>query len=194
MSTAMPKRTLDQSSIEASLRGAGVLENPTVLAALAKAVGYDPQRPKPHYDWAVRDVLEEVVPTVLGWTGTREDHLYRLGRATFIGWGATIVGRILSAPIGQATPQRALHLMTRLLNLNPQFGAHTLTQRGLCDFLISADGDPRHPPFVAGLVVPAVEVAGGQGVTWTAQATGLEAYTLDIRWEADGPPLTGVTL
>ena len=194
MSTPPPRRTLDQSSIEATLRGAGVLEHPAVLAALSQAVGYDPQRPQPTYDWSVHEVLEQIIPTVLGWPGTYDEHMYRLGRATFIGWGKTIVGRVLSAPIGQATPQRALQIMARLLSLNPQFGTHTLTHRGPRDFQISAANDPRHPWFIAGLVLPAVEVAGGQDILWTAQVSGPEAFTVDISWGSDGLPYQRVTL
>jgi uncharacterized protein (TIGR02265 family) len=189
-----PRRTLDQSSIEATLRGAGVLEDATVLAALAAAVGYDPQRPRPAYDWSVHVVLEEIIPAVLGWTGTHDDHMYRLGRATFIGWGKTIVGRVLSAPLGQATPQRALQIMARLLSLNPQFGTHTLAERGPRDFQIGAEDDPRHPWFIAGLVIPAIEVAGGQDIRWSAQTTGPEAYTVDISWGTDGLPFQRVTI
>jgi uncharacterized protein (TIGR02265 family) len=190
-----PKRTLDQSSIEATLRGAGVMENPIVLAALAKAVGYDPAKPQPSYDWSVHEVMEEVIPAVLGWPGSHDEHLYRLGRASFIGWGATIVGRVLSAPISQSTPQRAIQIMVRLMFLTPQFGTSVLTQRGPRDFQLRAEGDPRHPWLVAGLIVPAVEIAGGQGVTWAAEVIGPEAYILDVIWAEDGPPfLTRITL
>src|SRR5690348_9531413 len=163
MSSSTPHRTLAHSSVEASLRGAGVADNPEVLAALAP-YGYDPRRPRLEYDWAIRDALEEVVPRVLSWPGPRETQLYRLGRALFIGWGATIVGRVLSAPLGQATPQRAMHIMTRILSMSPEFGSHVLSVLDQRAFLIRAAGDPRHPSFVAGLVVPAVELAGGQGI------------------------------
>jgi uncharacterized protein (TIGR02265 family) len=193
MTAPPPRRTLDQSSIEATLRGAGVLDDPTVLAVLA-AAGYDPQRPSPAYDWSIHEVLEAIIPSVLGWTGTHNEHMYRLGRATFIGWGKTIVGRVLSAPLGQATPQRALQIMARLLSLNPLFGTHTLTERGPRDFQITATDDPRHPWFVAGLVIPAIEVSGGQEIRWIAQASAPEAYTIEISWATDGLPFQRVTL
>ena len=186
MGSESPRRVLSHSSIEAALRGAGVQDHPVVLAALAQAVGYDPRRPKLEYDWAVRDVLEEVIPRVLSWPGPREAQLYRLGRAMFVGWGETIVGRVLAAPIGQIGPEGALGIMLRILSMTPQFGTHVLAQRGPRDFRITAANDPRDPAFVAGLVVAAVEVAGGQDVTWESRVTGFEEYELRIRWAAEG--------
>src|SRR5689334_22198773 len=129
MSSHTPHRTLAHSSVEASLRGAGVLDHPEVLAALAP-YGYDPRRPHLEYDWAIRDTLEEIIPRVLGWPGPRDTQLYRMGRAMFLGWWETIVGRVLSAPLNQATPQRAMHIMTRILSMRPEFGSHVLTATG----------------------------------------------------------------
>jgi uncharacterized protein (TIGR02265 family) len=188
MASESPRRVLSHSSIEAALRGAGVQDHPEVLAALAQAVGYDPRRPKLEYDWAVRDVLEEVIPRVLAWPGPREAQLYRLGRAMFAGWGETIVGRVLSAPLGQTGPEGALGIMLRILGMTPQFGAHVLARRGPRDFRITATNDPRHPAFVAGLVVAAVEVAGARDVLWEGRVTGFEQYELALRWAAEEPP------
>lgn len=194
MVSESPRRVLSHSNIEAALRGAGVQDHPEVLAALAQAVGYDPRRPKLEYDWAARDVLEEVIPRVLAWPGPREAQLYRLGRAMFVGWGETIVGRVLSAPIGPSGPEGALGIMLRILSLAPQFGTHVLARRGPRDFCITAANDPRDPAFVAGLVVAAVEVAGGLDVLWEGRATGFEQYELCMGWAAEGPPTRQVAL
>ena len=187
MADQTARRTLAHSSLDASLRGAGVQDHPEILAALARTAGYDPRRPKLEYDWEVAQLLEELIPRVLNWPGPPSAQIYRLGRATFVGWGETIVGRVLSAPLGQATPQRALQIMLRILDMSPQFGAHTLAEQGPRAYLLRATGDPRRPEFVAGLVVPAVEVAGGHEVRWTARVTGFEAYELAITWAGEGP-------
>ena len=179
---------IDHSSVEATLRGSGLLENPTILQKLKERVGFDMLRPKAGYDWELTThLLETLVPEILGWEGTPGEKLFRVGCCTFEGWGETILGRILTAPISRSTPNRALELMARNMSLSPFFGQHELKKLGPTDYLFVANNDPRHPEFVAGLLVPVLLHTGITDPTWQVEHTNVDCYKIQISWHAPTP-------
>ncbi len=174
--------TINYNSIEATLIGTNSLTNPQILAVFKAEFGFDPLRPSKEFDWSAVKVIERVVPAILGWKGTHEENLFRLGKATLEGWGETVLGKILTAATGRATPARALELMVKNLSLKPEFGKHQYEKLGETRFLFSAKGDPRQPYFVAGLLVPILEKTGVTNYSWIVREKEPLAFEIEISW------------
>jgi uncharacterized protein (TIGR02265 family) len=177
-----PKPTISYGSVEATLRGSGAIDNPEVLRRLKAEAGFDMLKPKPSYDWSLVKLQEQIIPQLLGWQGTRAELLFRLGCCTFVGWGESIMGRVLTAPIGKATPARALELMSKNMSLSPAFGTHELKKLGSTQYIFIGQDDIREPEFIAGLMFPVLEKTGATEARWSVRRTATQAYEINFSW------------
>ncbi len=159
------RRVVYQAAFESLMRGVQAENKPTLVTALA-ACGYTVAHPRREYPSELLLRVLELLAERCFPTMTRDDAYEQLGRQSFQGYRATLVGRVVMAALHLASVSQALQLAMRGFQSVTNYAVHEVLAEGPHHLIYRIHYLTIPPRYTLGLLKEVLAGSGHTAVTF----------------------------